>query len=88
MSKKFERTSLDLSKCAPAELIMMVDLDRCIACGPWTAITNSIAVAIPVQSEEGLKDLSSWLLADKFAGQNEGLHSPEKDMAQYLKDSS
>jgi len=51
-----------------------------------TAITNSIALAIPVLSEEGLKDLSSWLLADKFAGQNEGLHSTENDMSQYLKE--
>jgi formate dehydrogenase iron-sulfur subunit len=33
VSKKFERTTLDLSKCDPGELIMMVDLDRCISCG-------------------------------------------------------
>ena len=30
---------------------------------------NSVALAIPVLREEGLKDLSSWLLAEKFAGQ-------------------
>jgi uncharacterized protein (DUF39 family) len=50
------------------------------------AITNSIALAIPVLSEEGLGDLALWLLADKFAGREEGLHSPENDMAQYLKE--
>ena len=33
VSKKFERTTLDLSRCDPGELIMMVDVDRCIACG-------------------------------------------------------
>ncbi len=33
VSKKFEGTSLDLSSCAPEELVMMIDIDRCISCG-------------------------------------------------------
>jgi uncharacterized protein (DUF39 family) len=48
-------------------------------------VTNSIALAIPVLHEEGLKDLSSWLLSDLFPGHNNGLHIPENDMSQYLR---
>jgi Fe-S-cluster-containing dehydrogenase component len=33
VSKKFEGTSIDLRNCDPEELVMMVDVDRCISCG-------------------------------------------------------
>ncbi len=49
-------------------------------------ITNSIALAIPVLAEEGLEDLLSWLLAEKFSGQDEGLQGREGDMSHYLKE--
>ena len=78
-----ERMALSLS----AEMFEMdPDVMTGIGGGAEAVITNSIALAIPVLSEEGLKDLSSWLLAGKFAGQNEGLQSPENDMSQHLKE--
>lgn len=33
VSRKFEKTTLDLRSCDPEELVMMVDVDRCISCG-------------------------------------------------------
>ena len=33
VSRKFEGTTIDLSDCDPEELVMMVDMDRCISCG-------------------------------------------------------
>lgn len=33
VSNKFERTNLDLSTCDPEEIVMIVDVDRCISCG-------------------------------------------------------
>ena len=54
--------------------------------GAETGITNSIALAIPVLDEEGLRDLSSWLLAGRFAGQREDLQGRESDMSRSLKE--
>jgi len=33
VSRRFERTAFDLAACDPDELVMMVDIDRCISCG-------------------------------------------------------
>jgi hypothetical protein len=54
--------------------------------GAEAIITNSIALAIPVLDEEGLRDLLSWLLAGRFAGQNEDSQGLGNAMSRYLKE--
>jgi len=33
VSKNFETKGIDLGNCDPGQLVMMIDLDRCISCG-------------------------------------------------------
>jgi Fe-S-cluster-containing dehydrogenase component len=33
VSENFERKKVDLRECPPDELVMMIDMDRCISCG-------------------------------------------------------
>lgn len=65
----------------------MFDMDPGVMTVPGettaAAITNSIALAVPILSEEGLEDLCAWLQADR---RREGVHLTEDNMSQYLKE--
>ncbi len=65
VSKNFEGTSLDLDKCDPEELVMMVDVDRCISCG-------SCQLACQIENGEDAAHSAACRPMKAKAGRNAG----------------